>query len=230
MPGSHGQQKAREKQKKKREAAKRKQVSRPSLMDMSPQSIIRQAALLPMGPCFISADFREVDPDRPRLVSVLVTRKGPSNIVVPALALIDRTCLGVKNAFLAKPIPGVELGPMVKRIGDAHEAGMEVCDPLVAQSVVFHALDYARTLGFEPHRDFPEPVFGPRPAELLDTPLARPERPFYVSGPDDDVERILARLNEAVGPGSYGMTLGMEGGFAGLDDDEGDDEEGVDEG
>src|SRR5260370_1449230 len=131
MPASHGQQKQREKQKKKREAAKRKHTSRPSLLDMSPQAIIRQAALLPMGPCFISADFGEDDPAGPALVSVLVTRKAPGNIVVPALALCDRTCLGIKNAFVAKPILEVELDRMVVRIGEA-AGGMMPCEPLLA--------------------------------------------------------------------------------------------------
>jgi len=223
MPASHGQQKQREKQKKKREAARRKHASRPSLLDMSPAAILRQAALLPMGPCFINADFGEDNPAQPRLVSVLITRKAPGNIVVPALALCDRTCLGIKNAFVARPILEVELDPMVIRIGEAHEAGMMPCEPLLAQSVVYHALDYARSLGFEPHRDFPEPLFGPRPEVLLSTPLARPERPVYVAGPDDPVARIIERLDAAVGRGNYDFTVGA--GALDLDDEDLDEED-----
>jgi len=156
---------------------------------------------------------------------VLVTRNGPSSIVVPALALCDRTCLGIKNAFVAKPILDVELGPMVARIGAAHQAGMMECDPLLAQSVVFHALDYARSLGFAPHKDFPEPLFGPRPANLLETPLGRPERPIYVSGPDDRVAQILAHLDATVGPGNYGFMLGADDLPDDLDDGEEEEEE-----
>src|SRR5262249_46055192 len=155
------------------------------------------------GACFISADYDEVDAAQPRLVTVLVTRRAPAHIVVPAIALVDRTCLGVKNAFVAKPILEVDLAPMVARIGRAHEAGMIPCDPLRAQSVVFHAVDYARSIGFEPHPDFPEPLFGPRPAALLETPLAHAPRPVYVSGPDDPVARIVQHLEATVGPRNY---------------------------
>jgi hypothetical protein len=210
MPSSHGQQKQREKQKKKREAAKRKLPSRSGLLDTSPANLMRQAALLPWGPCFISRDWRDGDPTLPTLVTVIVTRQAPGSIVVPAIALVDRTCLGVKNGFVAKPMLEKDLAPFLAQVGHAHQVGMEPCDPLLAQSVVFHAVDYARSLGFEPHADFPAPIFGPRPEALLDTPLARPERPVYYAGPDDPVDRIVAQLDARVGRG--GFDLGMPAG------------------
>jgi len=207
MPASHGKQKQREKQKKKREAARRKQAARPNLLDVGQAAIVREAALLPVGPCFISSDWRDADRARPRLVSVVVTRKAPGRFVVPSLALVDRTCLGVKDAFVARPMPEIELLAFVASVGEAHGVGMEPCELLVAQSVVFHAVDYARSLGFEPHRDFPEPIFGPRPAALLDTPIARPEKPFFVPGPDDDVPRILAHLEGKLGAGNFDFMM-----------------------
>lgn len=203
MPSSHGQQKQREKQKKKREAARRDHPPRAQLLGLGPQAIIKQAALLPVGPTFISADWEDSDLALPRLVTVLATRKAPGRIVVPAIALVDRTCLGVKNAFVAKPISELELPALAAQIGAAHEVGMVPCAFLTAQSIVFHAVDYARSLGFTPNRDFPEPLFGPRPETLLDTPLARPARPVYVAGPDDLVARVIQQLDAAVGPGNY---------------------------
>ncbi len=136
--------------------------------------------------------------------------------MVPSIALVDRTCLGVKNAFVAKPIAEVELPAMLAQMGSTHPGGMVPCDWLVAQSVVLHAVDYARSLGFAPHRDFPEPLFGPRPEALLDTPLAHPARPFYVSGPDDAVARVIAQLDAAVGPGNYDV------GVSARDEEDGD--------
>jgi hypothetical protein len=218
MPASHGQQKQREKQRKKREAAKKRAGHRPGLLDLSPATILRQAALLPMGSCFISSDWFDDDLQHPRLVSVIVTRKAPQNIVVPAIALVDRTCLGVKNGFVAKPMVDVELDPFIVRLGEAHESGMEPCSPLIAQSVVYHAIDYARSLGFEPHKDFPEPLFGPRPEVLLDTPLARPERPVYIAGPDDPMLRIVEHLTARLGPDGFELTLPIE--VDGKDEDE----------
>jgi hypothetical protein len=210
MPANPGQQKKREKHKKKREAVSRQHPTRHPQLDLSPAAILRQAALLSPGPSFISGDWKLMDEAQPRLVSVVITRKAPAGIVIPALVLVDRTCLGVKNAFVAKPMREAELESFLAQVGQAHEVGMVECDLLVAQSVVLHALDYARSLGFSPHRDFPEPLFTPRPAELLDTPLARPSRPVYVSGPEDPVTRILARLDAAVGPGNYDQLVRLE--------------------
>jgi hypothetical protein len=207
MPSSHGQQKQREKQKKKREAARKDHVARPAFHGLGPQAIIRQAALLPVGPSFISADWEEADPAQPRLVSVLITRKAPGRILVPAIVLVDRTCLGVKNSFVAKPMFEAELPALLGPMGSTHPGGMVPCDWLVAQSVVLHAVDYARSLGFAPHRDFPEPLFEPRPAALLDTPLSRPARPVYVAGPSDVVARVIERLDAAVGRDNYDFTI-----------------------
>ncbi len=229
MPASHGQQKKREKQKKKREAARNDRVSRPQLPALGPQAIIRQAALLPVGPSFISADWQVADAALPRLVTVLVTRKAPGRIVVPAIALVDRTCLGVKNAFVAKPISELELPALVGQVGAAHEVGMVPCDFLTAQSVVFHAVDYARSLGFAPNRDFPEPLFGPRPETLLDTPLARPARPVYVPGPDDVTARVIAQLDAAVGRGNYDVVVSATSGRGMLGDEIEDEDEDGDE-
>jgi hypothetical protein len=203
MPANPGQQKKHEKHKKKREAAKHPHATRLSQLDLGPQAILRQAALLPPGPSFISSDWEQSDTAQPRLVSVMVTRKAPAGIVIAAMVLVDRTCLGVKNAFVAKPLREADLVSFAEQIGQAHQVGMVPCDLLVAQSVVLHALDYARSLGFAPHRHFPEPLFTPRPAALVDTPLARPTRPVYVAGPDDPMSIILARLDAAVGPGNY---------------------------
>jgi hypothetical protein len=57
---------------------------------------------------------------------------------------------------------------------------------------IYHAIDYAISLGFAPHRDFVAGLIGERPSALLDTALARPERPLYVPGPDDNAQKILA--------------------------------------
>ncbi len=203
MPAKPGQQKKHEKHKKKRQAVVRQHPTRHPQLDLSPAAILRQAALLPPGPSFISGDWKVADEAQPRLVSVVITRQAPAGMLIPALMLVDRTCLGVKNAFVAKPMREAELESFLAQVGQAHEIGMVACNLLVAQSVVLHAVDYARSLGFSPHRDFPEPLFTPRPAELLDTPLARPARPVYVSGPDDPIARIVARLDAAVGSGNY---------------------------
>jgi len=129
--------------------------------------------------------------------------------LIPTLVLVDRTCLGVKNALVTDSVSQIALERWIERRADML-GDLEPCELLVGQSVIYHAIDYARSLGFEPHRDFPEPIVGPRPLELLDTPYAHPSRPYYISGPSDDVAAIVAQLDSAVGRGNYDFFVPAE--------------------
>ncbi len=93
------------------------------------------------------------------------------------------------------------------------------CEPSEALAVVFHALDYAASLGFRAHPDFEPALFEPRPDPLRETPLSHPTRPIYVSGPHDDVPRVLARLENAVGAQNFSFVAGF------MDNDWFDDED-----
>jgi hypothetical protein len=163
-------------------------------------------------------------------VTVVVTRR-VRGLLVAEIVLVDRTCLGIKNAML---LPLITEADLLERL-DALAGGVTEfrdCEPLEAQSVVFHALDYARSLGFLAHEDFEVALFEPRPESLSETPLAKPERPIYASGPDDDVPMILDRLDRHVGRDNYQFLTGIGGitGLLGWDEDEDvDSEEEADE-
>lgn len=228
MPQSHGKQKQQAKQKKKRDLARRS-ARKPPAAQPGAAAMVRTAAAYPHGPSFISAAWKDSNQAMPMLVTVLVTRAAPHGLFVPAVAMVDRTCLGVKNGFVGRTVTELDLRKLVATMSESTE-GIESCDLLVAQSVVYHALDYARKLGFEPQRDFPEPLFGPRPARLLDTPLARPSRPVFVPGPSDDLRRIYNQLVRAVGVGNFDFAVDALDGleldeFEEEDDEDEDDEE-----
>ena len=189
-----------EKKKKNRERAKKKAAALAARKPSGLVALARAAANREFGPCFVSAGWDDLAV--PALVSVIVTRRLATGELLPSIALIDRTCLGVKNAFVAEPTVSREFEDLVDEVGFAHD-GMVSCELLVLQSIVFHAIDYARSLGFEPHRDFLAEFFGPRPAELLSTPWYAPERPIYISGPHDRVPAISDRLTDAVGAGGF---------------------------
>lgn len=245
MSNERKRQKKREEKKKKREAIKTKNRKQQLGLPTSVQGAIRHAVSYPFGPTFVSAGWNVTEGQSElSLVTVVVTRVLPDKRLVPGVALVDRTCLGIKNGFAQPPMTVSEFARLVDKIGLSYPAPMEPCDLLVGQSIVFHALEYARSLGFVPHPDFPAPLFGPRPEVLMDTPYARPEKPMYFAGPDDDVPRIMAQLERAVGPGNYTWGVGSaqlelaedeldedEGDFVEdeVDDEEGDDDEGDDE-
>jgi hypothetical protein len=174
------------------------------------RSWARHAHLLPFGPAFLSAGWRDETPDVPPPVVVVVTRKGPGQWLVPALALVDRTCLGVKSALEPGRMRGAELLALLESVPLLGEVGFEPCPVALAQSIVFAAVDYARTLGFEPSALFREELFGPRPTTLIDTPLGRRARPLYVRGPYDDAPAVRRQLDCAVGPGGWDFVEASE--------------------
>jgi len=185
-----------EKKRKSRELAKRKAkalaAKRPSPLEL----LVRSASRTELARCFVSAGWSELE--MPALVQLLVTRPLPNGDVAAATVLVDRTCLGVKDAHVFGSVDLRVVDELVEGLAEVH-GGMEECEPLFAQSVVFHALDYARSLGFSPHEDFVEELFGPRPEILVDTPWSKPSCPIYITGPRDDSRRILTRLTLAVG-------------------------------
>jgi hypothetical protein len=197
MPAHHGRQRCLAKKKKKRAMA----FTPSGIEAKSEHEVVAWAARLPPGRSYISEGWDDDDLP-PRLVAVITTRVSPGGLVIPAAAMVDRTCLGIKSAFVGKPGPERLFEECLRRVSWG-SLGMLPCDRLLAQSIVYHALDYARSLGFEPPQGFYEPLFGPRPPALLDTPFARPMRPIYVSGPHDDVAKVLGQLNHAVGAGGF---------------------------
>jgi len=185
-----------EEKRKKRELAKKRARLDAARRPSDEQLLVRAGARAPFGPCFVSSGWD--DESMPALVSLVVTRALEDGALLPHVLLLDRTCLGVKNAMLASPMSNDELEELVEQIGVPHD-GMEECEVLLAQSVAFHAIDYAAKLGFAPNPDFHEALLGPRPDELMPTPWASPERPIYLSGPDDNVPLVLAQLEKATG-------------------------------
>jgi hypothetical protein len=219
-------QKKLEQTRKKRELLKKQARKRETQYQGA--NLLRLAQGAPFGPAWISTSIDEPDADEsPALITVAVTRR-VRGLLVAEILIVDRTCLGVKNAFL---LPLVTEQDLRVTLADLARAGnmLRECQPLEAQSVVFHALDYARSLGFAPHEDFEVALFEPRPESLSPTPLAKPERPLYISGPDDDVGLILDRLDEHVGRDNYRFIAGVNGLQHLLDAFDDDDDDDVEE-
>jgi hypothetical protein len=217
MPGAdRKRQKKLEKSRKKRDSVKKQARKREAQYQGT--SLLRLAQSAPFGPAWVSASLDEADADQsPPLVTVVMTRR-VRGLLVAEIVLVDRTCLGIKNAML---LPLIAEADLLERLDALADGGTEFrdCEPLEAQSVVFHALDYARSLGFFAHEDFEVALFEPRPAFLSETPLAKPARPVYMSGPDDDVPMILDQLDRHVGRDNY-QFIGGIGGLLDWDEDE----------
>jgi hypothetical protein len=146
------------------------------------------------------------------LVGVLVAREAGRNRVSVCAWLVDVYCLGVKN----------DLGPTVTYRADLPLAirnffavfgTRPVAAPLeLAQHLVLGAVDYARSLGFEPatEADFADtrghlgPWEGPSAIRF-----GRDGEPFFISGPNDSPTHVLRQLERAVGAGNFHYMVGV---------------------
>ena len=205
MANDRARQKKLEKQKKKRAGLR---SSGPTKGKSEAQRVLlARAAHAPAGDAWASVEWREA---APALITVVISRKLEGGALVCGVALVDRTSLGVKNGQLVGPLRGKEIDAFMAQLGRINPRGMERVSERTARSILRHAVTYAKTLGFEPHPDFPWSLLGPDAEELEDTPLAKPTRPVYIAEPDDDTADILATLLAAVGEGNYDVHVPEE--------------------
>jgi len=144
---------------------------------------------------------------------VHLTRTLPDGRVAVAIFLVDRFCLGVKNA-IAEIVPratyDIRYSPPVSGDNKA-----KPYPPAAVRKYVEGAVPYARDLGFEPHEDYhvAKHIFGDiDPTTSSETfEYGQDGKPNYISGPNESPQRvreIMATLLRARGPGGYDFLVG----------------------
>jgi hypothetical protein len=143
------------------------------------------------------------------IVTALVAREHRHDSVSVCVYLVDVYCLGVKDAIPPRVMPTRELSRFRLNVFRGYKGVEPVAAPLdLVQQVVFGAVDYARTLGFEPHADFARAVghlgdwAGPSVIGF-----GHEGKPLYVQGPYDDANGVLRTLEGSVGRGGYDFTV-----------------------
>ncbi len=198
---------------KQRKAAKRKKAKARARLQLRPKPsqgrILQSSSKWPLHECLISTGWQ----DTTQISQVMLTRRAPDGRYAVGLFLVDLACLGVKDGYGRIFFTLSEYNRHREQVMASQP--LEPCDLDLAAKVIHTAIEYARGLGFEPHRDAVAalPILGEADPEAHPTsiPTGGPEgKPFYVQGPYDNVRRILATLNRAVGPDGYHFLVGME--------------------
>jgi len=142
--------------------------------------------------------------------SVGLSRKLPSGLVAVGTFLVDRYCLGVKDAMAAVlPAPIYE-----SKVIRGLPGGAKPMAPATVRRLVEQAVAYAASLGFHPHPDFHKAriIFGdidPAQAEE-EFAFGKDGKPLFIAGPYDTPERcrqVMRTLERAVGPDGYHFTI-----------------------
>jgi hypothetical protein len=124
--------------------------------------------------------------------------------------LVDTYCQGVKNAIAPNTIDRRDLAAFLADYFSSYDRGPLPAPIELAQHLVFGAVDYARTLGFDPHPDFHHAkshLGAWQPPSSIRFGLHG--KPYFQQGPYDNPTRVIRTLNRSVGPGNYHFTTSL---------------------
>lgn len=147
------------------------------------------------------------------LVGVFVARDTGSTVVACGF-LVDVFCLGVKDTNGPKTMDRRKLPDFTRTFFSAWAGQAPVAAPLdLARHVVLGAVDYARSLGFEPHPDFAKgaALLGDWEPGSSDVTFGRDGKPFYINGPRDDTYGNIAKLRRTAGDGNFDYLVQFPG-------------------
>lgn len=170
----------------------------------TPTYTLEHAREYPIYGCWIDSLWKEHNLAR----VVLARQQSPDNVLL-GIFLVDPLCLGVKNAFFRTDIRPKRLPRLLLEFcGDP-----EPCPVEYAHQLIYGAVEYAHRYGIEPHPDYNETSL------VLDPPGTHPSnaeiefgkdgKPYFISGPDDNVNQIMAKLKRTAGDGDFDFLLGF---------------------
>ncbi len=195
-----------EKKKRKRNE-KYRQVTR--LKNASPAELLKRHSKAPILDCYVG-DALETQ----GLGYVVISRQLASGEVAFAAFLIDRYCMGAKDAF-GKIVPRSQYREQTEKM---QTMGMRPIDPASARRVIEDSVEYAKSLGLNPHRDYDtaRQILGDiDPAAARETfEMGVDGKPRFVNGPYQSAEEcqmIISRLEQSCGPGGYDAVMSFDG-------------------
>jgi hypothetical protein len=149
-------------------------------------------------------DVDAADAGAQGLVSVLVTREERYGRVSICGWLVDVWCLGVKDVIGPRVTDERRVAEFTRSYFAAYQAQPLQAPVELARHLVFGAVAYARSLGFESAPGFEAttgqlgPWAGPSAIGF-----GRHGKPFFVQGPHDNAAAILTTLERSVGPDNF---------------------------
>ena len=215
---------------------KKKPTPKPSTQTMSPKQyfLAGRPRTLEIHECLINADWQIKG-----LATILIARKHKTGNITFSSFIVDIFCLGMKDANSAFNRFEEDYDEYRDAIfGNNMNDEMHISYDL-AHNIIFGAIEYAKNLGFSPHKDWElsqfmlEPKSSPK-VEKIEVEFGKDGKPFFISGPYDKVDSVINKLEKAVGTDNFTFLTGMSdtnSGFSFLsspfsshDDDEEDDE------
>ncbi len=197
-----------QKQKKRQQRAqKRKKVAaarQPLSMAGSARAMAKFYARFPVHEVLCPGDLDDVG-----IGNLLLSRKRPDGLLGVSFFLVDKRCLGVKDAFF-REMEEEEYFAAKQSALYSRPVEPVAMHPACLRKLVESAVDYARDLGFPPHQDYAaaQEIFGDIDASACPTrfEFGVEGKPLFIAGPNDSFaksRRIIKQLEKRCGPGDY---------------------------
>ena len=206
-PSAKQRQKAR-----KRKAAKRKQKrANPQPRLPKGRALLRAAGHWPLHECLLNEAWQQPE----EITQILVARRSPMGQIAVGTFLVDLGCLGVKSAFAALLGSQREYERELRSGMMARQTMVQADLNLVAK-IIREAIAYAGELGFKPDPDYRDAmlVLSGADPDACDVPIplgGRDGKPFFIAGPYDNVDRIMAKLTRKLGPDGFTYLVPISG-------------------
>ncbi len=188
--------------KRKKRIRSKKEPDTPMLKRITLRQAFSKKPLWPLYEVLVNEGWEATS----RLTQILVARKLPErdDVAVGAF-LVDLACLGVKDA-MSGVVPMKQYRKLRKDLSRGQT--LIPADLNLVAKIIREGVEYAHNLGFEPHPDFYDAklILGDANPDACteEIPLGGEDgKPFYISGPYDDVPAIIAQLTKKLGPEGF---------------------------
>lgn len=166
--------------------------------------VVNKTQNLPFYKCFANDDWF----DSHALTSVYVSKVMPSGKICFCIYLIDKGCLGLKSTAFFMNLEKEAYEEWVDDGYAREERGYVEITPENAHNIIFGGIDYATECGFEPidkdwritERFLDEDLITD---EIDEIEFGSEGKPFYVSGPYDNVNKIINTLRKNFGEDGF---------------------------
>ncbi len=194
-----------------KQTAERRELARRESRGLAAR--LEDAAAAPILDCCASPDLWNTG-----IGEVLLSRLTANGQVAFAAFLVDRYCLGVKDAFWNVLPRTVYRANIYDKI--AARSGVTAMKPECARKLVEGAVRYASDLGLPPHPDYhaAKLIFGDIAAEACteEFTYGKDGKPLFIAGPYDGPSRcrqVLRTLENHCGPqGHHFIVPATDGG------------------
>ncbi len=171
---------------------------------IKPANYIRKhARKLPIHECLIREDW-----EASKFSPVVISRQKSNGDIIMASYIVDMKCLGVKNTFFGYDFSTIRYRETIKEMEYSMDINFVPIESTLAHNIIYGAVEFAEDCGFEPHKDFTSTteylLDKVESIEYLEVAFGDDEgKPYFIAGPHDDSEKIMATLNKTVGAGNF---------------------------